>query len=55
MANKQFSSSSIMAITIVVAIVLMVIIWPLSMLGKGRSATGGGDGVELRILPVART
>ena len=55
MANKQFSSSMIMAITIVVAIVLMVIIWPLSMLGKGRSATGGGDEVELRILPVART
>ena len=44
----------ILAITLVVAIVLMVIIWPLSMLGKGPSASGGGDEVELRILPVAR-
>lgn len=44
----------ILTITVVVAIVLMIIIWPLSMLGKGPSAIGGGDEVELRILPVAR-
>ena len=54
MANKQHSSSMILTITVVVAIVLMIIIWPLSMLGKGPSATGSGDEVELRILPVAR-
>lgn len=43
----------VLAITVVVAIVLMLVIWPLSKLGKGQSATGGGE-VELRILPVAR-
>jgi len=44
----------ILTITIVVAIVLVVLIWPLSMIGKGGSATGGSDEAELRILPVAR-
>ena len=55
MANKQqYSSRAIMTITIVVAVVLVVVIWPLSMLGKGDAAAGGNDDAELRILPVAR-
>jgi cytochrome c5 len=44
----------IMIATIVVAIILIVLIWPLSMLGKGGAAAGAGDDAELRILPVAR-
>lgn len=54
MANKQYSSQAILTITIVVAIVLVILIWPLSMIGKGGSAAGGSDEAELRILPVAR-
>jgi cytochrome c5 len=54
MANKQYSSQTILTITIVVTIVLVVLIWPLSMIGKGGSAAGGNDDAELRILPVAR-
>lgn len=54
MANKQFSSRTIMMITIAVAIVLTVIIWPLSMIGKGDSGNASGDEAELRIQPVAR-
>ncbi len=54
MENKQNSSQKILTITIVVAIVLVVLIWPLSMIGKGGSAAGGNDDAELRILPVAR-
>ena len=53
MADKQNSSRTIMVITIVVAIVLIVVIWPLSRMGKGSAATGADD-VELRIQPVAR-
>jgi len=55
MANKQqHSSQTIMTITIVVAAVLVVIVWPLSMMGKGDLATGASDDAELRIQPVAR-
>lgn len=54
MANKPYSSSTIMTITIIVALVLVVLVWPLSMIGKGGSATGGSDDAELRIQPVAR-
>ena len=43
-----------MLITIAVAIVLTVIIWPLSMIGKGDPVAGSADDAELRILPVAR-
>ena len=39
MANKQYSSRMIMMISIVVGIVLAVIIWPLSMIGKGGPTT----------------
>ena len=54
MANKEYSSQTILTITIVVAIVLVILIWPLSMIGKGGSVAGGSDEAELRILPVAR-
>ncbi len=54
MAKPAYSSRTIMLITIAVAIVLTVIIWPLSMIGKGDSAAGSADDAELRILPVAR-
>lgn len=54
MANKQYSSRTIMVITIIVSLALIVIIWPLSMIGKGGTAPVGGDEAELRIQPVAR-
>ena len=54
MADKQNSSRTIMLITIAVAIVLCLIIWPLSMLGKGAASSGSSDDAELRIQPVAR-
>ena len=54
MTNKQpHSSRTIMTITIVVAAILVVVVWPLSMLGKG-DTTAGSDDAELRIQPVAR-
>ena len=53
MAEKNYSSRTIMLITVAVAIILTIIIWPLSMLGKGSPASSSDD-AELRILPVAR-
>jgi cytochrome c5 len=52
--NKPYSSQKIMLITFVVAIILIVVIWPLSMLGKGGTKTDSSDDAELRIQPVAR-
>ena len=54
MAQKQNSSRAILVITIVIAVVLIVVIWPLSMIGKGSVATGDSDAVYARILPVAK-
>ncbi|WP_300337929.1 c-type cytochrome [Accumulibacter sp.] len=54
MAEKQYSSRAILMITVVIAIVLIVVIWPLSMVGKGSVATGHSDEVYVRILPVAK-
>lgn len=54
MAQAQYSSRSTLIITIVVAILLMVVIWPLSMMGKGSIRTGSADEADLRIQPVAR-
>lgn len=53
MAFDTNSSRTIMLITIAVAILLTIVIWPLSMIGKG-DASGSADEAELRILPVAR-
>lgn len=46
------SSRNIMLASIAVAVVLSLLIWPLSYLGKGDQAAGSD--VELNILPVAR-
>ncbi len=43
MAKPAYSSRTIMLITIAVAIVLTVIIWPLSMIGKGDPVAGSAD------------
>ena len=42
-----------MWITVAIAAVLILIVWPLSMIGKG-PGDGSGDDAELRIQPVAR-
>jgi len=51
--KKQNSSRTIMWITVAIAAVLILIVWPLSMIGKG-PGDGSGDDAELRIQPVAR-
>ncbi|MFT3848428.1 MAG: c-type cytochrome [Propionivibrio sp.] len=51
--NKPHSSRTIMWITVAVAAVLVLIVWPLSMIGKAPT-DGSGDDAELRIQPVAR-
>lgn len=53
MAQKQYSSQAILVITVVVAIILVVGIWPLSMLGKG-GAKPVSDDADARIQPVAK-
>ena len=54
MADNQNSSRTILIVTVVVAIVLTLIIWPLSMLGKGDTSSGSVDEAELRVQPIAR-
>ena len=54
MDKKPHSSRSIMLITIGVAILLSLLVWPLSKLGKGDANAPGGDEAELRVQPVAR-
>lgn len=54
MADRQLSSRTITLISIAVLAVLIGVIWPLSMLGKGGAPTENSDDVELRIAPVAR-
>ncbi len=48
------SSRTIMLASIAVGILLTVIIWPLSMIGKGDPSAESPDEAELRIQPVAR-
>jgi len=43
-----------MLASIAAGILLTVIIWPLSMIGKGDPSAESADEAELRILPVAR-
>ena len=52
--NKPHSSRAIMWITVAVAAVLILVVWPLSMIGKGDTAVDASQDAELRILPVAR-
>lgn len=54
MSDKNNPSRTILLATIAVAAVLIVVIWPLSMLGKGSAGSGDSDEAELRIQPVAR-
>lgn len=54
MAANHASSKSIMFITIIVAIGLTAVIWPLSMMGKGRASTETAEDAETRIQPLAR-
>ena len=51
--NKPHSSRAIMWITVAVAAVLILVVWPLSMIGKAPT-DASGDEAELRIQPVAR-
>ena len=52
--SSATSSRTIMLASIALGILLTVIIWPLSMIGKGDPSTESGDEAELRIQPVAR-
>ena len=52
MASTPNSSRTIMIVTIIIGIVLTLVIWPLSMIGKG-SSSGSSDEAELRIQPIA--
>lgn len=54
MAESQNTSRMIMMITIALAIILIIVIWPLSLLGKGDAQSASSDDAELRIQPVAR-
>jgi cytochrome c5 len=53
-SSAPHSSSTIMTITIAVAAVLVVLVWPLSMIGKGDTRADASQDAELRIAPVAR-
>ena len=48
------SSRTIMLGSIAVGIALTVVVWPLSMMGKGDPSADSADEAELRIQPVAR-
>lgn len=48
------SSQKILYVTIAVALLAILVIWPLSMRGKGSAPAAGSESVELRIQPVAR-
>ena len=54
MSENNNPSKTILLITVAVAVLLIVVVWPLSMLGKGNSASTNADEAELRIQPVAR-
>ena len=54
MAEKDTSSSSIMYVVIAIAVLLVVVFVPLSMLGKGSAPAGNTDDADQRIQPVAK-
>ena len=54
MSDKNNPSRTILLITVAVAALLIVVIWPLSMLGKGGATPSDADEAELRIQPIAR-
>ena len=54
MAEKHSFSTLTLATTIIVAIVLILAIWPLSQLGKGSMPVVDADDADARIQPIAR-
>lgn len=55
MSDQQKNpSSSILLGTIVVALVLIAVIWPLSQLGKGSATENTAEDADVRIQPVAK-
>lgn len=54
MAEKHDFSKSTLVTTIAVALLLVVLIWPLSQMGKGGAPVGNSDETDIRIQPVAK-
>lgn len=54
MSDKKNSSRTIFLGAVAVGVLLTVVVWPLSMLGKGGVSPADADEAELRIQPVAR-
>ncbi len=54
MSDQNNPSKTILLATVGVAALLVVVVWPLSMLGKGSAGPADADEAELRIQPVAR-
>ena len=54
MAQQDNSSKKTLYITLLVSVILIIVIWPLSMMGKGGSQSASSDEADVRIQPVAR-
>ncbi|WP_319242027.1 c-type cytochrome [uncultured Propionivibrio sp.] len=54
MSDKKNPSRTIFLGAVAVGVLLTVVVWPLSMLGKGGASPADADEAELRIQPVAR-
>jgi len=55
MAHRKYSPQSIVIITILALIVLIIAVWPLSLMGKGgATAVGSDDEADVRIQPLAK-
>ena len=54
MSDKKNPSRTIFLGAVAVGVLLTVVVWPLSMLGKGGASPADTDEAELRIQPVAR-
>lgn len=54
MSEKNNFSSSTLVITVVVSLILIVVIWPLSQMGKGSAPGANTDEADIRIQPVAK-
>lgn len=54
MSKEKYSSTAIMLVVIAVSILLMVVIVPFSMSGKGARSSADTSDADLRIQPLAR-
>lgn len=54
MSDNKNPSRTILLGAVAVGVLLTVVVWPLSMLGKGGVSPADADEAELRIQPVAR-